>query len=111
MKLTSMSAFQTHAKIVGDVLMRLIDTTACVLMASWGSTVRPTSMNACQRLVFMGGTDFSPSFKTDTLQIVQKWHGIIFNYSPFQCSEWRHIQYVTCANVMHLQVVSVVSKL
>lgn len=56
MKLTSMSVIQTHAKIVGDVLMPLIDTTAYVLTASLGSTVKPTLMNACQRLVFMGGT-------------------------------------------------------
>lgn len=62
-----MSAFQTHAKIVGDVSMHLIDTTACVLMASLGSTARPTLMIACQHLVFMGGTCFSPSFKTETL--------------------------------------------
>lgn len=58
MKLTSMSAIQTHVKIVGDVLMHLIDTTACVLMASMDSTVRTTLMNACQRLAFMGGTCF-----------------------------------------------------
>lgn len=58
MKLTSTSVFQTHVKIVGGVLMRLIDTTARVLMASLGSTARPTLMNACQRLVFTGGTDF-----------------------------------------------------
>lgn len=82
MKLTSMNVFQTHAKIVGNVLMRLINTTACVLMASLGFTVRPTLMNACQRLVSMGGTDFSPPFKTETLQIAQKWHEIIFNYTP-----------------------------
>lgn len=67
MKLTLMSAFQTHAKIVGDVLMHLIDTTACVLMASLGSTVRPTLMTACQRLVYMGGTYFFLSLKTETL--------------------------------------------
>lgn len=53
-RLTLMSAFQTHAKIVGDVSMHLIDTTACVLMASLGSTARPTLMIACQHLVFMG---------------------------------------------------------
>lgn len=70
MKLTSTSVFQTHVKIVGDVLMRLIDTTAHVLMASLGSTARPTLMNACQRLVFTGGTDFSPSLQTETLHIV-----------------------------------------
>lgn len=58
MKLTSMSALQTRAKIVGDALTHRIDTTACALMASWGPAVRPTSMNACQRLVFMEGTDF-----------------------------------------------------
>lgn len=51
-----MSAFRTHAKIVGDVLMHLIDTTACVLMASLASTVKPTLMNACQPLVFTEGT-------------------------------------------------------
>ncbi|KAG7230164.1 hypothetical protein INR49_009884 [Caranx melampygus] len=53
-KLISTSVLQTHVKIVGDVLMRLIDTTAHVLMASLGSTVRPTLMNACQHLVFTG---------------------------------------------------------
>lgn len=58
MKLTSMSVFQTHARIVENVLMRLIDTTACVRVASQGSAVRPTLMNACQRLAFMEGTYF-----------------------------------------------------
>lgn len=58
MKLTSTSVFQTHARIVENVLMRLIDTTACVRVASRGSTVRPTLMNARQRLAFMGGTHF-----------------------------------------------------
>lgn len=91
--LTSMSVFQTHAKIVGDVLMRLINTTACVLMASLGVIVKPTLMNACQRLVFMGGTDFSLSFKIETLQTGQKWHEIIFNYTPCQPSEWRHMSH------------------
>ena len=60
MKLTSMNVFQALAKMVDDVLMDLIDITACVLKASSGSTVSPTLMSACQHLVFMGGTDFSP---------------------------------------------------
>lgn len=89
-----MSVFQTHAKIVGGVLTGLIDTTACVLMASLGSTAKPTLMNACQRPVFTGGADFSLSFKTEALQIAQKWHGIIFNYTPRQCREWRHMSHV-----------------
>lgn len=82
MKITLMSVFPTRAKMVEDVLMRLIDTAACVLMASLGSTVRPTLMNACQHLVFMGGTDFSPSFKTETQQIVLRWLGIMLNCAP-----------------------------
>ncbi len=94
MALTLMSVFQTHAKIMGDVLTGPIDTAVCVPMASLGSTVKPTSMNACQRLVFMGGTDFSPLLQTETLKIVQKWHGIIFNYTPCQRSEWRHMSHV-----------------
>lgn len=53
-----MNVLQTHAKIMRDALMRRADTAACVLMASPGSTVRPTLMNACQHPVFMGGTDF-----------------------------------------------------
>ncbi len=92
--LTSMSVLQTHAKIMGGVLTGPIDTTACVLMASLGSTVKPILMNACQRPVFMGGTDFSLSFKTGTLQIAQKWHGIIFNYTPRQRGERRHMSHV-----------------
>lgn len=94
MTLTSMSAFQTHAKIVGNVLMRPIDTTACVLMASRDSTVKPTLMNACRCLVFMEGTDFSWSLKTEALQIMQKWLGIVFNYSLCQHSEWRLMSHV-----------------
>lgn len=69
MKSTSTSVFQTHAEIVGNVLMGPIDTSACVPMASLGSTVKPTLMNACQRLVFMGGTHSSPSFKTERVQM------------------------------------------
>lgn len=84
MTLTSTSVFQTRAKIEGSVLMGRINTTACVLTASLGSTVKPTLMNACQCLVFTGGTDFSPSFNTQALHIKQKWQGIIFNYSPWQ---------------------------
>ncbi|KAM7408877.1 hypothetical protein PAMA_002548 [Pampus argenteus] len=53
-KLTLMSAFQARAKIVGNVLTDLIDTTACVPMASLDSAARRTLMNACQRLVFTG---------------------------------------------------------
>lgn len=72
MTLISMSVFQTHAKMVGNVLMRQIDTSVCVLMASLDSDVKPTLMNACRFHVFMGGTNFSSSFKTEALQIIQK---------------------------------------
>lgn len=57
-KKMSMSVFQAHARTVEDVLMGLIDITAGVLMVSLDSTVRPTLMNACQHLVYMGGTGF-----------------------------------------------------
>lgn len=67
-----MSVFQTHAKMVGNVLMRQIGTFVCVPMASLGSDVKPTLMNACRFHVFMGGTNFSPSFKTEVLQMIQK---------------------------------------
>lgn len=63
MTLTLMSVFQTHAKMVGNVLMRQINTSVCVPMASLGSTVKPTLMNACRFHVFMGGTNVSSSFK------------------------------------------------
>lgn len=53
-----MSVFPTRAEMVGNVLTQLIDTTARALMASSASNVKPTLMNACQRLVFMGGTYF-----------------------------------------------------
>lgn len=69
-----MSVFQTRAEIVGNVLMRIIDTTACVLVASLGSTVKPTLMNACQRLVFMGGTDFFHHHLKQTANALQKLH-------------------------------------
>lgn len=65
MKLMLMTVFQTHANMAEDVLMGLIDTTACALMALLGSTAKPMLMNACQHLVFMGGTNFSTSFKTE----------------------------------------------
>lgn len=94
MALTLMSVFQTHAKIVGNVLMHQIDTTACVLMASLGSTVKPTLMNACQFHVFMGGTNFSSSFKTEALQIMQKRLGIIFNRASCQHIELTHMLHV-----------------
>ena len=98
MKLTSMSVFQIHVKTVGDVLMRLIDTTACVLTASSGATVRPTLMNACQHLVFMGGKIVSPSFKNRNMEL--------FLITLLASAVSGDIQYVTCANAMHLQVVS-----
>ena len=64
-KVTSTSASQTHAKITGGVSTLLIDTAACVLMASPGSTARPTLMNARQCPVFTGGTDSSPPLKAE----------------------------------------------
>lgn len=72
MTLTLMSVFQTHANMVGNVLMLQIDTSVCVPMASLGSDVKPTLMNACRFHVFMGGTNFSSSFKTEVLQIIHK---------------------------------------
>lgn len=60
-----MSVFLAHATMVEDVLMGLINITAGVLMASLGSTVNPTLMNACQHLVFMEGANFSLSFKKE----------------------------------------------
>lgn len=52
-----MSAYRSRAKIAGNAWTGSIATSACVLLASQGSTVRPTSMNARRRPVFMAGTE------------------------------------------------------
>lgn len=90
-----MSVPQTHAKIVGDALTRPIDTTARVLMASRGRAARPTLMNACQRLVFTGGSHFSLSVKEEAHSAhYAKMASELFLITPCQLSEWRLTSHV-----------------
>lgn len=74
--------------------MHPINITACVLMASLGSTVRPTLMNACRRLVFMGGTIFFFTINYKNNANCQKRCEIIF-IAVFSSRVSGHIQCIT----------------
>lgn len=56
--------------------MGLIDSSACVLLASQGSAVKPMWMNASQRPVFTAGTELRGmcgSWKTFLIIIMYTW--------------------------------------